>query len=272
MDAAHGAAYKVAPQVFAELGADVTALGVSPNGRNINKASGALHPDGVIREVGKRKAHLGIALDGDADRLIVVDESGAVVDGDAVMALCASRMIAEGKLAKNTLVATVMSNMGLEHAMQRAGGKLERTSVGDRYVVECMRSKGYSLGGEQSGHLIFLDHATTGDGVVAALQVLAILAREQKPLSELKQLMQAMPQVLESIRLPERRPLDQMSKLQGEIKRTEETLGDNGRVLVRWSGTEPKLRLMVEGPDEAALRTFVEQMSAAACEDLGVSA
>ncbi len=272
VDAAHGAAYKVAPQVFAELGADVTALGVSPNGRNINKSSGALHPEGVIREVGKRKAHLGIALDGDADRLIVVDESGEVVDGDAVMALCASRMITEGKLAKNTLVATVMSNMGLEHAMQRAGGKLERTSVGDRYVVECMRSKGYSLGGEQSGHLIFLDHATTGDGVVAALQVLAILAREQRPLSELKQLMQAMPQVLESIRLPERRPLDQMSKLQGEIKRTQDSLGENGRVLVRWSGTEPKLRLMVEGPDEAELRSFVEQMSAAACEDLGVSA
>ncbi len=272
VDAAHGAAYKVAPLVFGELGADVTALGVSPNGRNINKAAGALHPEGVIREVGKRKAHLGIALDGDADRLIVVDETGAVVDGDAVMALCASRMIADDKLQKNTLVTTVMSNMGLEHALQRAGGRLERTAVGDRYVVECMRSKGYCFGGEQSGHLIFLDHATTGDGVVAALQVLAILAREQKPLSELKQLFQPVPQLLESIRLPARRPLDQMARLQGEIRAAEGSLGDSGRVLVRWSGTEPKLRVMVEGPDEAALRTFVEQMTAAAREDLGVPA
>ncbi|MEZ4226269.1 MAG: phosphoglucosamine mutase [Polyangiaceae bacterium] len=272
VDAAHGAAYKVAPQVFGELGADVTALGVSPNGRNINKASGALHPEGVIREVGKRKAHVGIALDGDADRLIVVDETGAVVDGDAVMAMCAARMIADGRLAKKTVVATVMSNMGLEHALARAGGRLERTAVGDRYVVERMRGNGFNFGGEQSGHLIFLEHATTGDGVVAALQVLAILAREQKPLSELKQLMQAVPQVLESIVLPERRPLEQMTRLQSEIRRTEGSLGGDGRVLVRWSGTEPKLRLMVEGPDENRLRTFVAEMSAAARADLGVVA
>lgn len=271
VDAAHGAAYKVAPAVFAELGADVTALGVSPNGRNINKACGALHPEGVAREIAKRKAHIGIALDGDADRLIVIDERGEIVDGDAVMALCATRLMRQGRLAKNTVVATVMSNMGLELALTAAGGALVRTAVGDRYVVEEMRRGGYGFGGEQSGHLVFLDHATTGDGVVAALQVLAIMVREQRPLSELCSVMERMPQLLESLLLPQRKPIDEMPKLSAQIRRVEERLAGTGRVLVRWSGTEPKLRLMVEGPDPAVLQAVVQDMAAAACADLGVS-
>ncbi|MBX3128424.1 MAG: phosphoglucosamine mutase [Polyangiaceae bacterium] len=272
VDAAHGAAYKVAPAVFAELGADVTALGVSPNGRNINKGCGALHPEHVIREVEKRRAHIGIALDGDADRVIVVDERGQIVDGDAVMALCATRLLLAGRLSKGTLVATVMSNMGLEHAMEAAGGRLERTAVGDRYVVEAMRRSGYSFGGEQSGHLIFLEHATTGDGLVAALQVLAIMTREQRPLSELSRVLTRVPQVLESLQLPRRRPIDQMPKLSAEIARASAEFGRGGRVLVRWSGTEAKLRLMVEGPDPSRLDALVQDMAAAARADLGEGA
>jgi phosphoglucosamine mutase len=268
VDAAHGAAYRVAPDVFSELGADVTSLGCHPNGRNINRDCGALHPEHVVKEVKRKKANIGIALDGDADRVIVVDEHGDVVDGDAVMALCASRMIREGRLAKNTLVATVMSNMGLERAMKSAGGKLVRTAVGDRYVVEEMRAAGYSLGGEQSGHLIFMDHATTGDGVVAALQVLAIMVREQKPLSELSKIMQRLPQVLESVTFTKRRPLEEMAELSRRMTFAEQKLGDEGRILVRWSGTEPKLRVMLEGPDVGMLNELAADMLGAARKDL----
>lgn len=272
VDAAHGAAYKVAPAVFAELGANVVSLGVRPNGRNINRDCGALHPDHVVKEVKKRKADIGIALDGDADRVIIVDEKGQIVDGDALMALCATRMLGQKRLAKRTLVTTVMSNMGLDRALEAAGGRLRRTQVGDRYVVEEMRRSGYSFGGEQSGHLIFLDHATTGDGVVAALQVLAIMVAEGRPLSELSAVMERVPQVLESVRLPDRKPLEQMPQLNRLIGRVEQKLGKNGRVLVRWSGTEPKLRLMVEGPDPAELASMVRDMADAARRDLGVSA
>ena len=272
VDAAHGAAYKVAPAVFEELGAEVCALGCKPNGRNINKNCGALHPEHVAREVVKFKAQIGIALDGDADRLIVVDEKGSIVDGDAVMALCATRLLEQQRLAKKTLVATVMSNMGLERAPEAAGGKLKRTAVGDRYVVEEMRKHGYSFGGEQSGHLIFLDHATTGDGVVAALQVLALLVREGKPLSELCSIMQRVPQVQDSIKLPTRRPLNQKPRLSKQIQLVEEKLGKDGRVLVRWSGTEPKLRLMVEGPNASELRDILAEMTDAAKKDMELPA
>jgi len=268
VDAAHGAAYRVAPEVFAELGADVTSLGCRPNGRNINRDCGALHPGHVVKEVRRTKATIGIALDGDADRVIIVDEHGEVVDGDAVMALCATRMLREGRLAKSTLVATVMSNMGLEQAMRRAGGKLVRSAVGDRYVVEEMRAGGYSLGGEQSGHLIFMDHATTGDGVVAALQVLAIMVREQKPLSELSAVMERMPQVLESASFPRRRPIEEMAELGALMAQAEQKLGDEGRLLVRWSGTEPKLRVMLEGPDVSMLQALAEELLGAARRDL----
>lgn len=267
VDAAHGAAYKVAPAVFAELGADVLALGVHPNGQNINRDCGALHPEHVQKEVIRRRAQLGIALDGDADRVILVDEKGAIVDGDAVMALCATRLLKERRLRKNTLVATVMSNIGLERALEAHGGKLLRTAVGDRYVVEAMRKNKLTLGGEQSGHLVFLDHATTGDGCVAALQILAIMTREGRPMSELSAVMERAPQVLESILLPKRLPLESMPTLSAGIAQLEKRLKKSGRVLVRWSGTEPKLRIMAEGPNEDVLRQAVGELCAAAKKD-----
>ncbi len=269
VDAAHGAAYRVAPLVFSELGATVTAIGVKPNGVNINLNAGALHPDNVRAEVVKKGAHMGIALDGDADRLIVVDEKGQIVDGDVVMAMCAHKMIDDGALKKNTLVATVMSNLGLERALEKRGGKLVRTQVGDRYVVEAMRESGYNLGGEQSGHLIFLDHASTGDGLVAALQVLAIAVRSGKPVSELaKEAMDRVPQVLENVTLSARKPLESMRLLASATAKVKDALGTEGRVLVRWSGTEPKLRIMLEGPNEAKLHVWAKDLAAAAKKDV----
>jgi phosphoglucosamine mutase len=268
VDAAHGAAYRVAPLVFSELGAHVTAIGVRPNGVNINQNAGALHPDSARAEVVKRGADIGIALDGDADRLIVIDEKGQIVDGDAVMALCAGRMLDDDELRERTLVATVMSNLGLERAIQARGGKLVRTQVGDRYVVEAMRQGGYNLGGEQSGHLIFLDHASTGDGVVAALQVLAIMMRTGRPLSELWQgAMERVPQILENAELPTRIPLEQMRHLSTATAKVKDALGSEGRVLVRWSGTEPKLRVMIEGPDETKIREYAKALIGAAAKD-----
>ena len=268
IDAAHGAAYKVAPLVFAELGATVTAIGNKPNGVNINKDAGALHPDKVRAEVVKQGAQIGVALDGDADRLIVIDEKGQIVDGDVVMAMCAARMMDDKQLGKNTLVATVMSNLGLERAMTARGGKLVRTQVGDRYVVESMRKNGYTLGGEQSGHLIFLEHASTGDGIVAALQVLAIMVRTGRPLSELaKEAMERVPQILENITLPARKALEEMKTLAAGTAKVEKALGDDGRVLIRWSGTEPKLRIMLEGPNEDKLRTWAKDLATAARKD-----
>jgi len=269
VDGAHGAAYRVAPLVFSELGADVTAIGVKPNGRNINDRCGALHPEVLAAEVIKRKAHLGVALDGDADRLIVVDEQGNVVDGDAIMAICARRMIDTGSLAKDTVVATVMSNLGLERSLTAMGARLVRTAVGDRYVVEAMRKHGYNFGGEQSGHLVFLDHATTGDGLIAALQVVSALIIGQKPMSDLAAgALTRVPQVLVNATLKSRRPLDQMPKTQSAIRAAEARLGDSGRVLVRWSGTEPKLRVMVEGEDDATIRTLAEEIIADARQEL----
>ncbi len=271
VDAAHGAAYRVAPAVLEELGAHVTALGVRPNGTNINRGVGALHPEKACAEVVKRGAAIGIALDGDADRVIVIDEKGVVVDGDAVMAMCASRMIRDGELRGATVVATVMSNLGLERALRAMGARLLRTPVGDRYVVEAMREGGFNLGGEQSGHLIFLDHASTGDGTIGALQVLALMLRTGKPLSELAQgAMVRVPQVLENVTLPTRRPLEQMQELSRAQQQVENSLGTEGRVLVRWSGTEPKLRIMVEGPDASRIRASAKELADAARRDLPV--
>ena len=255
--------------MFGELGADVVALGVKPNGRNINHNCGALHPEHVASEVVRRNAAIGIALDGDADRVIVVDEKGKVVDGDTIMALCALRMLKRDLLPKRTIVTTVMSNLGLERALRGAGGAMVRTAVGDRYVVEAMRSGGYSFGGEQSGHLIFLDHATTGDGIVAALQVLAAMIEEGKPLSELASAaMQRVPQVLENATFRARLPLDSMSRTRHVMTRIERELGERGRLLVRWSGTEPKLRVMVEGEDLDAISAFAREVLDAAREDV----
>lgn len=269
VDAAHGAAYRAAPLVFGELGANVTALGVKPSGVNINKDCGALHPDNVRAEVVRKRAQIGIALDGDADRVIVVDEKGQIVDGDAVMAMCAARMMQDKELKKKTVVATVMSNLGLERAVEAMGGSLVRTQVGDRYVVEAMRKGGYNLGGEQSGHLIFLDHASTGDGIVAALQVLAIMMRSGKPVSELAQeAMERIPQVLENVTLPAKKPVEDMALLAASTEKVKQALGRNGRVLVRWSGTEAKLRIMIEGPDEDRIKAWAKELAQAAKKDI----
>ncbi|CAN5395864.1 phosphoglucosamine mutase [soil metagenome] len=268
VDAAHGAAYRVAPMVFQELGATVHAIGVKPNGVNINRDCGALHPDNVRAEVVKRGAHIGIALDGDADRLIVVDEKGQIVDGDAVMAMCATHMHDGGSLKKKTVVATVMSNLGLARALEAKGLRLLRTQVGDRHVVDAMRKGGYNLGGEQSGHLVFLDHASTGDGTVAALQVLALMLRADRPLSQLAgSAMERVPQVLHNITLGARLPLEEMKHLAARSAKVEKALGNAGRLLVRWSGTEPKLRIMLEGPDEDRLRAWAEELAGEAKRD-----
>jgi phosphoglucosamine mutase len=270
VDAAHGAGYVVAPLVFTELGARVHALGVRPNGTNINREAGALHPEHAQAEVVRRGAQIGIALDGDADRVIVVDEKGRIVDGDVMMAMCAARMKGDGELRRATVVATVMSNLGLERALDAQGIALVRTPVGDRHVVEEMRRGGFNLGGEQSGHLVFLDHSSTGDGLIAALQVLALVIRTGRPLSELaQQAMERVPQVTESVALPARRPLEEMAALQAVVADAKAGLGREGRVIVRWSGTEPKLRVMVEGPDEARIATIAQDLVAAAKRDVG---
>ncbi len=269
VDAAHGAAYRVAPSVFRELGAEVFAIGVQPDGQNINKRCGATHPETCAQEVMKRKAHLGVCLDGDADRLILIDERGRAVDGDAVMALCATRMIRMGKLKKRTLVATVMSNLGLERALSAEKGKLLRCNVGDRYVVEAMRRHGYNLGGEQSGHLVFLDHATTGDGIVAALQCLAISVREQKSIGDLTdRAVVRVPQVLLNANFSARRPIEDMPRAQKAIRDAEKKLGTLGRVLVRWSGTEAKLRVMIEGEKKEQIKRMAEDIIAEAQQDI----
>jgi len=268
VDAANGAAYRVAPAVFAELGATVFAIAAKPNGKNINLDCGALHPRSCAGEVERHKAHLGIALDGDADRVIVIDDRGREVDGDRVMALCAKRMLRARTLKKRTLVATVMSNLGLERAIAREKGKLVRAAVGDRYVVEAMRRGGYNFGGEQSGHLVFLDHATTGDGLVAALQLCAIVLAEGRPLSELaREAMDRVPQVLVNVKLARRMPLEEMPRAARATAEAEKKLGKNGRVLVRWSGTEPKLRIMLEGPDADRIETMAQQIAEAAKKD-----
>jgi phosphoglucosamine mutase len=271
VDAAHGAAYRVAPAVFSELGASVHAIGVHPDGVNINEGVGALFPDKARAEVVKSSAQMGIALDGDADRVILIDERGQVIDGDSVLAMCALEMAETGLLKKSAVVATVMSNLGLERALHERKIKLVRTAVGDRQVVDAMRKGGLNLGGEQSGHLVFLDHASTGDGIVAALQVLALMIRRDKPLSELAaQAMTRVPQVLQNATFPKRRPIEEMKKLQSTMKSVSKSLGRRGRILVRWSGTEPKLRVMIEGENEMAIGRFAESLIAAAREDFGV--
>jgi phosphoglucosamine mutase len=262
LDCAHGATYKVAPHVFEELGAKVTAIGVHPDGKNINHECGALHPQRMAELVRSTDADLGIALDGDGDRLIVTDEKGNIVDGDHIMAICAADMMARRKLKKNTLVATVMSNMGLEIAMRKMGGKLIRTQVGDRYVVEEMRQKDYSFGGEQSGHLIFLRHNTTGDGILAALQLLVAMVKHNKPLSELAKIMQPFPQVLKNVRTAKKVDPQKIPGFAKKVASMETKLKGKGRILVRPSGTEPVIRVMVEGEDERHINSLADELCA----------
>ncbi|GAB4259318.1 MAG: phosphoglucosamine mutase [Deferrisomatales bacterium] len=270
VDCANGAAYRVAPAVFEELGAEVVRIGVEPNGSNINAGCGSLHPECVAAKVRETGAQLGIALDGDADRVIVVDEHGEEVDGDHIMAVCARQLKARGALAGDTVVATVMSNLGLERALAEAGIRLVRTRVGDRYVVECMRAQGYTFGGEQSGHLIFLDHGTTGDGVLAALQLLAVMVERGRPLSELAGVMRAVPQVLRNVAVRRKLPLEQLPGVSAAVASVERDLDGTGRVLVRYSGTEAKLRVMVEGDDEERIAEMAGRVCDAVEREIGL--
>jgi phosphoglucosamine mutase len=260
LDCAHGATYRVAPHVFSELGAKVTTIGAEPDGKNINHECGALHPEVMAAKVKQLGADIGLALDGDGDRLIVCDEHGAIVDGDHIMAICASDLMHRRKLKKKTLVATVMSNMGLEQAMTAMGGQMIRTQVGDRYVVEAMRTKGYNFGGEQSGHLVFLDHNTTGDGILAGLQLLAIMIKKKKPLSELATIMSTFPQVLQNVRMASRIAPELISGFPEALEQAEQQLGNRGRILVRASGTEPVIRVMTEGEDEQEIAAIAHEL------------
>lgn len=261
VDCANGAAYQVAPAVLEELGAVVVELGVYPDGTNINRRCGALYPEYVARVVKRESAQLGICLDGDADRVILVDEKGSISDGDAIMALVGKSMINQGTLSKNTVVSTIMSNMGLERDLEKVGGKLVRAQVGDRYVLEMMRQGGYNFGGEQSGHLIFLDHTTTGDGIVAALQVLTCMFEEEKPLSELVAGMERFPQMSAKVQVKKKPPLEGVPAMQKAMKAAEDRFGRDGRIVVRYSGTEPVLRVMAEGLDEALVQQVVEELA-----------
>jgi phosphoglucosamine mutase len=261
LDCAQGAAYRVAPAVFEELGAEVIAMGVEPNGENINCQCGSLHPEVVTEKVREHGADIGISLDGDADRAIFSDELGNVVDGDRIMAICADDLKKAKRLKRSTLVATVMSNLGLDLAMKERGIKVVHTAVGDRYVVEEMARGGYNLGGEQSGHLIFLDYNTTGDGVLSALQVLAVMKRENKRLSELAAIMTSFPQVLLNVAVRQKKDPHRIPEIIALTKKIQENLGDRGRILVRASGTESLIRVMVEGENEKEISAYAEEIS-----------
>ena len=261
IDCANGAAYRVAPTVFEELGAEVILTGDRPNGKNINTNCGALYPEYMATVVRANGADLGFALDGDADRVILADENGEVLDGDQIMAICAKHYIERSELKDNTVVATIMSNLGFEVALRRLGGTLVRTPVGDRYVVEHMRQYGYNLGGEQSGHMIFLNHSTTGDGILSALQVLAVMLREQRPLSELKRIMEHYPQKLVNVPVGVKTPIDQIPEVMKLQRELETKLGAEGRMVIRPSGTEPVIRVMVEGADREVIESVAYAMA-----------
>jgi phosphoglucosamine mutase len=262
IDCAHGAAYKVAPTALYELGAEVVEIGVSPNGFNINEDCGSTSPKSMAKAVKDYRADIGIALDGDADRLVIADERGEIVDGDQIMAVIAKSWNAAGKLRGGGVVATVMSNLGLERFLTANGMTLERTKVGDRYVMERMREGGFNLGGEQSGHIILSDVSTTGDGLISALQVLAELAQSSKPMSALARQFEPAPQVLKNVRFSRGKPLE-TKPVQAAIAEAEARLGGAGRVVVRASGTEPLIRIMAEGDDERMVRDVVKSIATA---------
>ena len=261
VDCAHGATYRVAPAVLGELGAEVIPIGVRPNGRNINRMCGATHPEGMVSLVKRQRVDLGIAFDGDGDRCIMVDHEGQIVDGDHLLAICARDLHKRERLRRKTVVGTVMSNLGLEMALKGMGLKLLRAPVGDRYVVEAMREGGYNLGGEQSGHLVFLDHTTTGDGILTALRVLAVMLREEKPLAELARVMETYPQTLVNVRVRERKDLQSLAPARQAMAAAEKRLGHRGRLLVRYSGTEPVLRIMAEGEEAQLIQETAQDLA-----------
>jgi phosphoglucosamine mutase len=261
LDCAHGATYRVAPDIFTELGAEVIPMGVRPNGRNINRQCGATHPDGMAVLVKRYGADLGIAFDGDGDRVIMVDHRGEIVDGDHILGICGLDMLQRERLRRKTIVGTVMSNLGLELALKSKGIRLIRTPVGDRYVVEAMLKGGYDLGGEQSGHVLFLNHTTTGDGILTALRLLAVMLRQDKPLAELASFVKKCPQILINIMVKEKKDLKTLPRARQALQEAEKRLGSQGRLLVRYSGTEPKLRIMTEGEDETLIQQVAQDLA-----------
>jgi phosphoglucosamine mutase len=259
VDCANGAAYKVAPEALWELGAEVFAIGVEPDGFNINRDVGSTAPEALAAKVREMRADIGIALDGDADRVLIIDEKGHIVDGDQLMAVVAQSWQADGRLTQPGIVATVMSNLGLERHLASIGLALERTAVGDRYVLERMIEKGYNVGGEQSGHIILSDYATTGDGLVAALQVLAVVKRQQKPVSEICHRFEPLPQILKNVRYLGGRPLDTEAVI-AAIANARSRLGATGRLVIRPSGTEPVIRVMAEADDRQLVESLVDDV------------
>jgi phosphoglucosamine mutase len=270
LDCGHGAAYKSSPSVLRELGAEVIVYGNTPDGKNINANCGSMHPEAMCEKVVKHGAHIGIAHDGDADRVLLCDEKGNLIDGDDIMAIAALEMLAENSLAKKTLVATVMSNAGLEAAIKNAGGKMLRTAVGDKNVIDEMLRESFNFGGEQSGHLIFRDYGTTGDGLVAALQILRILKTKQTPLSKLAQCWTRFPQLVTNVKVREKKPFEQLDGVNRLVAEAEKELSaQGGRLLLRYSGTEPKVRLLVEGRDAKSLEAWSQKICGAIQRQIG---
>ena len=271
VDCAHGAAYKSTPCVLRELGAEIFDYGIQPDGMNINKDCGSMHPQQMCRKVWEHRAHLGISHDGDADRVLFCDETGNLIDGDDVMAICGLEMLAEGTLQDKTLVATIMSNAGLDAVIQEAGGRVVHTAVGDKNVIDEMLRCGFNLGGEQSGHMIFRDYSTTGDGLVSALQILRIMKAKDQPLSKLSKCWVRFPQLLTNVRVREKTPFEQLDGVMQLVSQAEADLKpDGGRVLLRYSGTEPKARLLVEGRDSAVLKKWTQKITEAIKKQVGV--
>jgi len=270
VDCGNGAAYKATPCVLRELGAELEVIGNQPDGHNINRNCGSMHPEAVCARVRETGAHLGLAHDGDADRVLLCDERGELIDGDDIMAIAALDLLAQNSLADRTLVATVMSNVGLDAALAAAGGRVIRTPVGDKHVIDEMLKGGYNFGGEQSGHLIFRDYATTGDGLVAALQILRIMQSRGQPLSQLKRCWTRYPQRVTNVRVREKKPFAQLPGVLDLVAQAEaEVQPQGGRVFLRYSGTEPKARLLIEGPDDAVLRRWSEAIAAAIQRHVG---
>ncbi|MCR4431092.1 MAG: phosphoglucosamine mutase [Tepidanaerobacteraceae bacterium] len=268
MDCANGASYRVAPTAFRALGAEVLAINDCPDGCNINVKCGSTHPEAISDFVKKAGADLGLSFDGDADRLIAVDENGQIVDGDHIMAICGVHLHRCGLLKNGTVVTTVMSNMGLAAALKKAGISTIRTKVGDRYVLEEILKGGHNFGGEQSGHIIFLDHNTTGDGLITAVNLVKVMVQEKKPLSELAKVMKVYPQVLLNVRVEDKSKYAANTRIQESVKRAEEAMGERGRIVVRPSGTEPLIRVMVEGEDEVEINRIAEDIAAVIKEEL----
>ena len=269
VDCAHGAGYLAGPRIFQELGAEVFSIGIDPDGRNINEGVGSLHPEKAAEAVIKHGADLGVCLDGDGDRLAVIDATGQIVDGDKLLCLCALALQRRGTLQKNTLVATVMSNLGLKEALTKNGMELEVTGVGDRLVLERMREKGYCLGGENSGHIIFSDYATTGDGIMGALQILAEIKTTGQTLAQLADCMEVFPQKLINLAVSDKPPLEEIPGLSSLIQEAETAMGESGRVLIRYSGTEKKIRVMVEAREEATMNLWVNQLVSLVQKEIG---